>query len=152
MAKELAQSLSGTVCVNESLLRRIPRDARMVYIDWDNGDYVSFILGSVSMQVSAQDFEGINRRLLSTNSQHVPLLQLPRYLTFDSSSTKKVKPFYTEFCVYQSANVEESNGDEKGSDDDVPLRELCCSKIARVYNFEGKLKQGCTSFYTLKRL
>ena len=52
MADELAKSLSGTVCVNESLARRIPKDERMVYIDWDNGDYVGFMLGSVSMQVS----------------------------------------------------------------------------------------------------
>jgi len=52
MAEELSQSLSGTVCVNESLSRRIPKDERMVYINWDNGDYVGFILGSVSMQVS----------------------------------------------------------------------------------------------------
>lgn len=52
MAKCLADSLSGTVCVNESLSRRIPKDQRMVYVNWDNGDYVSFILGSTSVQVS----------------------------------------------------------------------------------------------------
>ena len=70
-----------------------------------------------------------------------------------------MKPFYTEFCVYQSTDKEESgnNGDDtkdsNGDDEaDVELPELCCSKIARVYNFEGKLKQGCTSFYTLRRL
>ena len=54
MATELAQSLSGIVCINESLSRRIPRDERMVYIDWDNGAYVGFILGSVSIQVSLE--------------------------------------------------------------------------------------------------
>ena len=58
MADELAQSLSGTVCVNESLSRRIPRDERMVYINWENGDYVGFILGSVSMQVSLDYLTG----------------------------------------------------------------------------------------------
>jgi hypothetical protein len=51
MAAELSQSLSGTVCVNESMSRRIPRNERMVYIDWNNGDHVGFLLGSVSIQV-----------------------------------------------------------------------------------------------------
>mmetsp|Transcript_12171 Transcript_12171/g.22120 ORF Transcript_12171/g.22120 Transcript_12171/m.22120 type:complete len:104 (+) Transcript_12171:864-1175(+) len=103
----------------------------MVYIDWDNGAYVGFILGPVS-------------------------IQLPRYLTFDSSSTKKVKPFFTEFCVYQSASAGMNEGDEmtdsEMNEETIRLPELCCSKIARVYNFEGKLKQGCTSFFTLRRL
>jgi hypothetical protein len=31
------------------------------------------------------------------------------------------------------------------------LPKLVCSKIARVYNYEGRLKQGITSFFTLKR-
>jgi hypothetical protein len=51
MAEELSQSLSGTVCVNESLSRRIPKNERMVYMDWNNGDHVGFLLGSVSIQV-----------------------------------------------------------------------------------------------------
>jgi hypothetical protein len=51
MAEELFQSLSGTVCVNESLSRRIRKNECMVYIDWNNGDHVSFLLGSVSIQV-----------------------------------------------------------------------------------------------------
>jgi hypothetical protein len=54
MADELSKSLSGTVCVNESLSRRIPKNERMVYINWNNGDYVSFLLGSVSIQVSLE--------------------------------------------------------------------------------------------------
>lgn len=54
MADELSQSLSGTICVNESLSRRIPKNERMVYIDWNNGDYVGFLLGSVSIQVSLE--------------------------------------------------------------------------------------------------
>jgi hypothetical protein len=54
MADELSQSLSGTVCVNENLSRRIPKKERMVYINWNNGDYVGFLLGSVSIQVSLE--------------------------------------------------------------------------------------------------
>ena len=55
---------------------------------------------------------------------------------------KKVKPFYTEFCVYQSTGIEAKK---------EVLPDLYCSKIARLYNYEGKLKQGCSSFYTLNR-
>ena len=50
MAEELSQSLSGSVCVNESLSRRIKQGDRMVYIDW-SGDNVGFLLGSYSIQV-----------------------------------------------------------------------------------------------------
>jgi hypothetical protein len=49
-----------------------------------------------------------------------------------------------------------NEGDEmtnsETNEETIRLPELCCSKIARVYNFEGKLKQGCTSFFTLRRL
>jgi hypothetical protein len=69
---------------------------------------------------------------------------------------KKVKQFFTEFCVYKSANAGMNEGDEMtNSDTDeetIRLPELCCSKIATVYNFEGNLKQGCTSFFALRRL
>jgi hypothetical protein len=59
--------------------------------------------------------------------------------------------------VFQSANKKETDVDEsfdmKANDEvDIELPELCCSKISRVYSFEGKLKQGCTSFFTLRRL
>jgi hypothetical protein len=47
----LAQSLSGTVCINEGLSRKIKPDDQMVYIDW-NGENVGFVLGSYSVQVS----------------------------------------------------------------------------------------------------
>jgi hypothetical protein len=117
LAACMSGSLSGSVCVNESLSRRIAKDERMVYLDLNN-DLVGFVTGPVS-------------------------IQLPRYLNFNSEATKNVKPFFSEFCVYQSAEEAEAEGDA--------LPEVCCSKISRVYNFEGKLKQGCTSFYTFKR-
>ena len=47
---------------------------------------------------------------------------------------------------------DQARTDMADEDDDVKLPELICSKIARVYNFEGNLKQGCSSFYTLRRL
>jgi len=61
--------------------------------------------------------------------------------------TRQIRPFYTEFCVFQgTAPDEEENGGG-----DLPLPDLVCSKISRVYNYEGNLKQGCTSFFTFKR-
>jgi hypothetical protein len=45
-----APSSSGSVCVNESLSRRMQKDDRMVYVDW-NGDNVGFMVGAVSIQV-----------------------------------------------------------------------------------------------------
>ena len=114
MAEALTKDLSGSVCVNEGLSRRIPTDERMVYIDW-SGDNVGFLVGSHS-------------------------IQLPRYLNFDR--TRQLRPFSTEFCVYQKADrPEEADA----------LPEVVCSKIERVYNYEGSLKQGCTSFFTFQR-
>jgi hypothetical protein len=43
-------STAGSVCVNESLSRRIKKEDRMVYVDW-TGDNVGFLVGSVSIQV-----------------------------------------------------------------------------------------------------
>mmetsp|Transcript_29558 Transcript_29558/g.63363 ORF Transcript_29558/g.63363 Transcript_29558/m.63363 type:complete len:308 (+) Transcript_29558:1-924(+) len=123
----LKKSLAGNVCVDESFSRRKPKDERMVYIDWGQ-DSVGFLLGPFSVQV-------------------------PRYVNFDptaatSRAAAVTKPFYTEFGMFQNAG---RNTDgvvdvgEKPKDD-----EICCSKIGRLYNYEGRLKQGCTSFYTFK--
>jgi hypothetical protein len=125
----MKKSLAGNVCVDESFSRRKPKDERMVYIDWGQ-DSVGFLLGPFSVQ-------------------------LPRYVNFDPSATSSraaavTKPFYTEFGVFQNGNGPENDGgDDLGGEPN--LEELCCSKIGRLYNFEGRLKQGCTSFYTFKR-
>jgi hypothetical protein len=123
MADCLSQSLSGNVCVNESLARRVPKDDRMVYIDWANADKVGFILGSVSILA-------------------------PRYLNFDQQNGNQKKPFCTEFCLYQATDAVEITQDNV---EERALPEVCCSKMYRVYNFQGKLKQGCTSIFTLQR-
>ncbi|CAJ1969086.1 unnamed protein product [Cylindrotheca closterium] len=123
LAKTMTKSLGGNVCVNEGLSRRIPKDQRMVYIDW-SGDMVGFLSGPVSIQV-------------------------PRYLNFDKEATKDLnKPFFTEFCLYQS---EDDAPVEIGELDEAKLPEVCCSKLSRVYNYAGQLKQGISSFYTFKR-
>jgi len=127
----LSQSLvRGSVAVNEGLSRRVPKDERMVYVDWD-GDNVGFLLGSVYIQV-------------------------PRYIVFDKS--RHVRPFYTDFCVFQSAASSSSGGrkvnnlpNDANVGDEPRLPEIVCSKMSRVYNYEGHLKQGCTSFFRFKR-
>jgi len=82
----------------------------------------------------------------------------PRYVVFDKS--RKVRPFYTEFAVFQSAPAPESNNEAvsdsggDGADVEPPpqqLPSLVCSKMSRAYDEEGRLQQGCTSFYTFKR-
>eukprot|EP00980_Cylindrotheca_fusiformis_P002808 scaffold672_cov126-Cylindrotheca_fusiformis.AAC.9 len=123
LASSMSQSLGGTVCMNESLSRRIPKDERMVYVDW-TGDMVGILSGSVSIHA-------------------------PRYLNFDKDATKKsTKPFFTEFCQYHSA---EDPALVSSDNDEGSLPQLCCSKIARVYNYGGQLKQGVSSFYSFKR-
>jgi hypothetical protein len=117
----LSVALSGSVYVNESLSRRIPKEDRMVFIDW-NGDNVGFMLGPCKIQV-------------------------PRYIHFDQSGRRE-KPFFSEFGLFQSTKTPELTEETV---DEAELPDVICSKISRVYNFEGKLKQGCTSFYTLKR-
>jgi len=121
IAPALAQNLAGSVCANESLSRKIPKEERLVYVDWE-GDNVGFLLGSTAIQV-------------------------PRYLKFERS--RRVRPFYSEFSVFQAARTDESSG---GNDESLSkLPELICSKMSRVYSFDGTLKQGVTSFFTLQR-
>ena len=127
----LKKSLAGSVCVDESFSRRKPKDERMVYIDWGQ-DSVGFLLGPFSVQ-------------------------LPRYVNFDPSATTPraaavAKPFYTEFGMFQSALIPDGPSEDGVIDVNVKSKheEICCSKIGRLYNFEGRLKQGCTSFYTFK--
>ncbi|KAL3916291.1 MAG: hypothetical protein SGILL_005241 [Bacillariaceae sp.] len=130
------KSVAGSVCVDESLSRRIPKQERMVYVDLPQHDSVSFLAGPF-------------------------LVQFPRYINFDpsaaSASRTLNKPFMTEFGVFQRAQGNGENGSDDSSDfpalddDAADLPELVCSKLNRLYNFEGRLKQGFSSFYTLKR-
>ncbi|VEU39961.1 unnamed protein product [Pseudo-nitzschia multistriata] len=128
----LKKSLAGSVCLDESFSRRKAKNERMVYVDWGE-DSVGFLLGPYSVQV-------------------------PRYVNFDPSAPTArapavTKPFYTEFGVFQSAPPALARGSDGVIDvTETPgPDELCWSKIGRLYNFEGRLKQGCTSFSTFKR-
>jgi hypothetical protein len=128
MDASITKSLAGTVCVDESLSRRISKEDRVVYMDWPQYDSVGFLLGSCAVQV-------------------------PRYLNFNPSAQTLNRPFLTEFSVFQETGygiLSVSDAMNIG-DDTVELPELICSKISRLYSYEGKLKQGCSSFYTFKR-
>jgi hypothetical protein len=47
----LSVPISGVVCANESLMSRIPKDQRMVYVDWSSCGSAWFLLNHVSVQV-----------------------------------------------------------------------------------------------------
>ena len=132
LGQPLLSSLAGGVYVDESLSRRVSKSERMVYIGYPTIDSVGFLVGCYSVNV-------------------------PRYVTMkndddDDSATssggRSQKPFYTEFSVFQEAC---NSSDDIPSNPSNKLADLVCSKSQRLYNFEGELKQGITSFYTFSR-
>mmetsp|Transcript_29686 Transcript_29686/g.45409 ORF Transcript_29686/g.45409 Transcript_29686/m.45409 type:complete len:564 (+) Transcript_29686:170-1861(+) len=111
------------VIYDDRMSRRIKPEDRSMAIDFDNGAYCGFIFGSVFMKAS-------------------------RFLT--SQRQGRTLPMLTECAVFQKAesdiiDVNVDNNLGLGEDDDV-----CCSRITRLYNDDGTLKAGCTSFFTLK--
>ena len=105
----------------------------MVYIDWTASNSVGFLVGPACIYV-------------------------PRYLNFEQKGSNP-KPFYTEFALCQSTPAASSTVDtapppSRGAevdDENLQFPVLCLSRSSRVYNHEGGLKQGCTSFFTFKR-
>ena len=121
--ESLTQPLIGAVCLDESVARRVPPPDRMTYLDWPfPHDQVTVMVGPY-------------------------LVQVPR----SSTMTRPNRPFVTEFCVFQSSTPSRSVSSTASDDNTDEEPELCCSKISRVYNYKGQLKQGVTSFFTLKR-
>jgi hypothetical protein len=51
LPKEMAIPISGIVCENESLTTRMPKEERMVYLDWMGGEQVGIIVNNVALQV-----------------------------------------------------------------------------------------------------
>ncbi len=132
LAPCLTQSTGGNVCLNESLSRRMAKEDRMVYIDWTASNSVGFLVGPTCIYV-------------------------PRYLNFEQKGSNP-KPFYTEFALCQStpttSDGKKASPPSLGDDVDeesLQFPVLCLSRSSRVYNHEGRLKQGCTSFFTFKR-
>ena len=136
---ELGRSMGPSYCstlpkssmgiINEKLMsRRIPKEDRMLYIDYDMGAYAGFTLGSIYLKV-------------------------PTFLFFSQMDADKlVLPFVTEFAVFQKDTTDDNNNkdDESFDTEDDMNGEIICSKMMRVYDNHGRLKQGITSFYTLK--
>lgn len=81
MEPALGKSMAGSVCENQSLTRRIPKDERIVYVDWNDGNgdnHVGFLLGSVSIQVKSRcshvSFYCILNRLCHSIRTTIPLV------------------------------------------------------------------------------
>lgn len=71
-------------------------------------------------------------------------IKAPRFLTSKHMGASS-SPVYTEFALYQRPEDEERNKENDDRYDDI-----CCSRITRLYDESGSLKQGCTSFFVLK--
>jgi hypothetical protein len=69
-------------------------------------------------------------------------VKAPRFLT--SQRQGSALPMLTEFALFQKPEADDDEKDSDGHDG------ICCSRISRLYNDDGSLKQGCTSFFVLK--
>lgn len=130
----LMPTTSMGVLINNDLARGRDPEDRTACVDFDMGMYVAFLLGSV-------------------------YIKAPRSLSF-SSSTSRVRPFYTEFAVFQKKEVAKStfvdtfqnaNADKPSfAAENLNSPELFCSKQTRLYGSDGRLQQGTSSFYNLE--
>lgn len=64
-----------------------------------------------------------------------------RFLTYQRQGS--ALPMLSEFALFQ--RPEDQDNDASGAPKDI-----CCSRITRLYNDDGTLKQGSTSFFLLK--
>uniref|UniRef100_A0A7R9WEG5 Uncharacterized protein n=1 Tax=Pseudictyota dubia TaxID=2749911 RepID=A0A7R9WEG5_9STRA len=101
----------------------------MIYIDFDMGKYAGFVLGSV-------------------------YIKAPRYLNFAPQSNS-ASPLLTEFAVFQKRNEGGASTTEAGSNLDFDeggskLPDAFCSRMTRLYDRDGTLTQGSTSFFTVQ--
>jgi len=120
----------GMVVVNEAR-RTKKREERRVIIDYDGGQYVGGLLGSVYFRA-------------------------PRYMTFSNSKRYSAEAYMTEFMVfYQPVNDEKDEDTAKSKsleallDEDV-TPELYCSRISRLIANNGSLLQGSSAFFKLQ--
>eukprot|EP00591_Stephanopyxis_turris_P000417 CAMPEP_0195525198 /NCGR_PEP_ID=MMETSP0794_2-20130614/25503_1 /TAXON_ID=515487 /ORGANISM="Stephanopyxis turris, Strain CCMP 815" /LENGTH=496 /DNA_ID=CAMNT_0040655597 /DNA_START=376 /DNA_END=1866 /DNA_ORIENTATION=+ len=125
ISSEMPSSSMGTLIVNDMARGKNAED-RLLYIDFDMGAYAAFMLGSA-------------------------YIKAPRSLSF-SYSSGKVQPFFTEFGVFQNRIIEEEKEDSKDDNDEMPpqnMPELFYSRLTRLYDSDGRLSQGTTSFFNL---
>ena len=113
-------SSMGTV--NDELMsRRLPKEERMTYIDYDMSRYAGFIVGE-------------------------KYIKCPRYLSFAQAESF---PFFTELSVFLREKKDENDLIiELGDEDELP--DAFCSRMSRLYDKDGNFAQGSTSFFMLK--
>lgn len=113
-------SSMGTV--NDELMsRRLPKEERMTYIDYDMSRYAGFIVGE-------------------------KYIKCPRYLSFAQAESF---PFFTELLVFLREKKDENDLIiELGDEDELPG--AFCSRMSRLYDKDGNFAQGSTSFFMLK--
>jgi len=123
LPEEMATSISGVLCKDESSDNNLPKEMRMIYLDWMGGNQVGIFLKNIAMQ-------------------------LPRYLDFEKTGGKTRRNFFTEVSIYQA----KSDRILDVTDATVPPDlSLVCSVIARAYSSDGQLKQASTGFFSLDR-
>lgn len=108
--------------VNDELMsRRLPKEERMTYIDYDMSRYAGFIVGE-------------------------KYIKCPRYLSFAKAESF---PFYTEVSVFLREKKGENDLIiELGDEDELP--DAYCTRMSRLYDKDGNFSQGSTSFFMLK--
>jgi len=113
-------SSMGTV--NDELMsRRLPKEERMTYIDYDMSRYAGFIVGE-------------------------KYIKCPRYLSFAQAESF---PFCTEVSVFLREKKDENDLIiELGDEDELP--DAFCTRMSRLYDKDGNFSQGSTSFFMLK--
>mmetsp|Transcript_24141 Transcript_24141/g.32144 ORF Transcript_24141/g.32144 Transcript_24141/m.32144 type:complete len:593 (-) Transcript_24141:238-2016(-) len=131
---DLPRNSMGNVVLDESMSRRIKAGERITYIDYDMGAYAGFFVGSVCIKA-------------------------PKYLNFSQNGRAQSRPFYTEFAVFhKTVDKGTASSDNTASilaqqfDENSIPPELYCSRMTRLYSIDGRLSQGSTSFFTLKRM
>jgi hypothetical protein len=129
----LMPTTSMGVLTNKDLARGRDPEDRIACVDFDMGMYVAFLLGSV-------------------------YIKAPRSLSF-SCSTGRVRPFFTEFAVFQKKTCAKSTFVDALSNETADKSsfaakhlnspEIFCSTQTRLYGSDGRLQQGTSSFYNL---
>jgi len=131
---ELVQNEMGGAARRRRLLREAKRGGSsvpstgLICIDYDMGASVGVYIGSLHIRIPRF---------------------LPNFSSEDSNQSNN-QAFYTEFGVFQSRRVIPEGASM--FDDDAELPEVFYSKLSRLYNGDGSLKQGVSTFYSLKRM
>lgn len=115
------------VLIKNDMARGRDSEDRMAYIDFDMGMYAGFLLGSV-------------------------YIKAPRSLSF-SYSTGRVRPFFTEFAVFQKKSgdlLDNADAENPLFVANLSCPELYCSRQTRLYGNNGRLQQGTSSFFNLE--